>query len=82
MNTQISSLIEDQLPGFIVSEYENFKKVLEFLEHLETVSNSITYIHESDMIVSPLWIKHMSNNLVPERFDDISFNSSMLTLVK
>ena len=29
MNTQISSLIEDQLPGFIVSDYENFAKVLE-----------------------------------------------------
>jgi len=42
---------------------KNFKKVLEFLEHLETVSNSITYIHESDMIVSPLWIKHMSKIL-------------------
>lgn len=42
---------------------KNFKKVVEFLEHLDTVSNSITYIHESDMIVSPLWIKYMSKIL-------------------
>ena len=36
MNTQISSLIEDQLPGFITAEYENFTKVLEaYYEQLE-----------------------------------------------
>jgi len=45
MNTQISSLIEDQLPGFIVSEYENFKKVLEYYyEHLESPGNPLDII--------------------------------------
>lgn len=45
MNTQISSLIEDQLPGFIVSEYENFKKVLEsYYENLESPGNPLDII--------------------------------------
>ena len=45
MNTQISSLIEDQLPGFIVAEYENFQKVLEnYYEHLESPGNPLDII--------------------------------------
>ena len=45
MNTQISSLIEDQLPGFIVSEYENFQKVLEsYYENLESTGNPLDII--------------------------------------
>lgn len=45
MNTQISSLIEDQLPGFIVADYENFQKVLEsYYEHLEFPGNPLDII--------------------------------------
>ena len=45
MNTQISSLIEDQLPGFITAEYENFTKVLEgYYEQLESAGQPLDII--------------------------------------
>ena len=45
MNTQISSLIEDQLPGFITAEYENFTKVLEgYYEQLESTGQPLDII--------------------------------------
>lgn len=51
MSTQISSLIEDQLPGFIVSEYENFSAILEAYykqqesagQPLDIIGNLTTY---------------------------------------
>ncbi len=45
MNTQISSLIEDQLPGFITAEYEDFTKVLEsYYEQLESTGQPLDII--------------------------------------
>ena len=51
MNTQISSLIKDQLPDFIVTEYDNFAKILEGYYHqiestgqpVDLISNLSTY---------------------------------------
>lgn len=45
MNRQISTLIEDQLPGFITSEYDNFAKVIKsYYEHLESSGQPLDII--------------------------------------
>ena len=45
MSNQISSLIENQPPAFIVSEYENFSAVLEsYYKQLEAVGQPLDII--------------------------------------
>ena len=45
-NNQISTLVEDQLPGFIVSEYENLSKVLtSYYEQQEIQGNPLDIIN-------------------------------------
>ena len=45
MNTQISSLIKDQLPDFIVTEYDNFAKILEgYYQQIESTGQPVDLI--------------------------------------
>ena len=80
MNTQISSLIEDQLPGFIVSDYENFQKVLEsYYEHLESPGNPLDIITN---LSSYNDIDYYEKYLLQERTTlSTSLNSSDTTII-
>ena len=65
MNTQISSLIEDQLPGFITAEYENFTKVLEgYYEQLESAGQPLDIITN---ITNYRDVDHYEKHLLKER---------------
>ena len=80
MNTQISSLIEDQLPGFIVSEYENFQKVLEsYYENLESTGNPLDIITN---LTSYYDIDFYEKKLLQERTTlSSSLNSTDTTII-
>ena len=80
MNTQISSLIEDQLPGFIVAQYENFQKVLEnYYEHLESPGNPLDIITN---LTSYHDIDNYEKNLLQERTSLSTYlNSSATTII-
>jgi len=79
MNTQISSLIEDQLPGFIVAQYENFQKVLEnYYEHLESPGNPLDIITN---LTTHHDIDNYEKNLLQERTVLSSYLNSTATTI-
>lgn len=79
MNTQISSLIEDQLPGFIVAQYENFQKVLEnYYEHLESPGNPLDIITN---LTSYHDIDNYEKNLLQERTTLSAYLNSTATTI-
>ena len=80
MNTQISSLIEDQLPGFIVAQYENFQKVLEaYYEHQESPGNPLDIITN---LTTYQDIDYYEKYLLQERTSVSSYvNSSDTTII-
>ncbi|AOV58590.1 structural protein [Synechococcus phage S-CAM3] len=79
MNTQISSLIEDQLPGFIVAQYENFQKVLEnYYEHLESPGNPLDIITN---LTSYHDIDTYEKNLLQERTTLSTYLNSTATTI-
>jgi len=79
MNTQISSLIEDQLPGFIVAQYENFQKVLEnYYEHLESPGNPLDIITN---LTTYHDIDNYEKNLLQERTTLSTYLNSTATTI-
>lgn len=63
-NNQISTLVEDQLPGFIVSEYENFSKLLtSYYEQQELQGNPLDIINN---ILSYKDINFYDNDIIKE----------------
>lgn len=80
MNTQISSLVEDQLPGFIVADYENFGKILQsYYEHLESPGNPLDIITN---LTTYHDIDYYEKNLLQERtILANSINSSDTTII-
>ena len=80
MSTQISALIEDQLPGFIVSEYENFSAVLgAYYRQQESVGQPLDIIHN---ITKYRDIDFYEKNLLKESTTvALTVNASATTLV-
>ena len=80
MSTQISALIEDQLPGFIVSEYENFSSILEaYYRQQESVGQPLDIISN---ITKYRDVDFYEKNLLKESTTvALTVNASSTTLV-
>lgn len=80
MNTQISSLIEDQLPGFITADYENVSKILEaYYQQLESTGQPIDLITN---ITKYRDVDFYEKNILKERTVLSSYlNSSDTTII-